>query len=314
MLKYKTKVLNSVPSSACINVPYDQERKTCEEYIKYTDSNIPSVYGLQVHSWSFKCVVGNCISLYIKAHTSQNSINAKTYITVEGTMIEKNIEVMLDDIKYSHVGCIYQNTEMPQEDIKICCHVIFQHVEPVRKPVEKAPFALNFKKVLGVCQDKNSDAEIHVDDNCIKIHRHYFAMISPVFNAMFNNDTKEKQTGIVEIKDMDYLTVVDSVNLCYGQPLEDKTTQEIINILIFGDKYFIKAIMSKAEEWLLDNLHPFNFCTILSYAWEGSNEKLKTACARYYRRHVDPIALTQEFGELDKEVLAGLIKNANAIS
>uniref|UniRef100_A0A7E4V3B8 BACK domain-containing protein n=1 Tax=Panagrellus redivivus TaxID=6233 RepID=A0A7E4V3B8_PANRE len=124
---------------------------------------------------------------------------------------------------------------------------------------------------------------------------------------MFTHDTEEKRTGIVKVTDLDFTTVKNAVDFCYGLSLTDKTTAELLNVHAFGDKYDIQVMVKKVSSWVLSNLNPFNFCLILNHAWVTSNDDLKTKCIQYYRDNVEQVALTPEFAELEKEVLRDLI-------
>uniref|UniRef100_A0A7E4V4Q6 BTB domain-containing protein n=1 Tax=Panagrellus redivivus TaxID=6233 RepID=A0A7E4V4Q6_PANRE len=225
------------------------------------------------------------------------------FVSVEGTTIERRFTKLLEHRRNITIGELYEHKDLPEHDIRVRCHLVIEDrrfIPPTLK--------LSLFDVMGDCQNVNSDAEFKVGYVSIPFHRGYFAMLSPVFYAMFNHETEEKRTGIVEIKDMDFTTVHNAVNFCYGHVLEDKTTFELLNVLAFGDKYDIRIITKNLLEWITMALNPFNFCLILNYACTTSNEKLIMTCSKYFLAHIDPIVLTPEFGLLRQDVMCELMQ------
>uniref|UniRef100_A0A7E4VNM2 BTB domain-containing protein n=1 Tax=Panagrellus redivivus TaxID=6233 RepID=A0A7E4VNM2_PANRE len=154
-----------------------------------------------------------------------------------------------------------------------------------------------------------SDAEIVVGNNRIKVHRYMLSLMSPVFQAYFQHDTQESQTGVINITDFEFQTVKNVIDFAYGRDIEEKPISEIIGMLQFADKYDIKTI-TKLENCLHTNLHPETFSTLAQHAWSFDNKELQTKCAQYYRDNVQVIALRHDFVELTPEVQNAVIRAA----
>uniref|UniRef100_A0A7E4WBQ6 BTB domain-containing protein n=1 Tax=Panagrellus redivivus TaxID=6233 RepID=A0A7E4WBQ6_PANRE len=90
--------------------------------------------------------------------------------------------------------------------------------------------------------DGSADFELVIGSDHVKVHKNFLALLSPVFNAMFSHDTAEVRTGKDVITDFDFETVKAAIDFCYGKGFLDFSTQTIIEMLRFADKYDIKAI------------------------------------------------------------------------
>uniref|UniRef100_A0A7E4W7B0 BTB domain-containing protein n=1 Tax=Panagrellus redivivus TaxID=6233 RepID=A0A7E4W7B0_PANRE len=136
--------------------------------------------------------------------------------------------------------------------------------------------------------EQSCDLKIVVGDLYIHAHKAFVSLISPVFAAMFTHNTKEAQTGAVNITDFDYGTVKTAINMLYGHPFEPHSIQEVIAVTRFAEKYMIKTAVERLETWLTGNITIDNFDAIVEYAWNHSSDKLKHLCANFYHQHAHP--------------------------
>uniref|UniRef100_A0A7E4V368 BTB domain-containing protein n=1 Tax=Panagrellus redivivus TaxID=6233 RepID=A0A7E4V368_PANRE len=306
---YQPKVAKSFSSTVCVNIPFVDGKFNRDDITEVRTAANASLFQVD---WRLRYKFdANGLGLYILPITSEKTLSVTLCVSIEDTSIEKNFtHIAVPNSSYDYIGHMFNNDESPQQDIKLRCHIVFQVV--TANTIAAGPLSLNVFEYFGDCQNKNTDAEIHVADKVIYIHRGYFCMISPVFHAMFNHDTEEKRTGIIRIKDMDFTTIQNAVNFCYGQPLKDATTSDVVNVQTFGDKYDIKMIAKVVGEWILAAVNPFNFCVIYNYAWASPNGTLKAKCEKYYFDNVAIIALTPEFCELEKKVQRTLIQSCRS--
>uniref|UniRef100_A0A7E4ZXJ9 BTB domain-containing protein n=1 Tax=Panagrellus redivivus TaxID=6233 RepID=A0A7E4ZXJ9_PANRE len=151
-----------------------------------------------------------------------------------------------------------------------------------------------------------------VGNDTVKMNKAILTNISPVFNAMFNHDTKEAKTGTVQIEDFNLKTIQKVKNFCLGSELDNFTFQEGIEVLKFADKYDIQGLQEYLEIFLSINITVDNFCDLVSYAWAYSRDGLKEKCAHYFSEHGDGVYLTAAFVELEPTVMASLVKAAFA--
>uniref|UniRef100_A0A7E4WAJ1 BTB domain-containing protein n=1 Tax=Panagrellus redivivus TaxID=6233 RepID=A0A7E4WAJ1_PANRE len=153
-----------------------------------------------------------------------------------------------------------------------------------------------------------SDSKIIIGPSEITIHRDFLSMISPVFKAMFGSDTKEAQTGIVEITDYTADTVNNALDYCYGRPFENKSAAEVTDMLRFYDKYDMQASIEKLEGWLESNISVNNFAPIAAYAWQYSQKSLQNACAQVFHIYSTDIICGSDFVNLEPDVIVAVIK------
>uniref|UniRef100_A0A7E4UUB5 BTB domain-containing protein n=1 Tax=Panagrellus redivivus TaxID=6233 RepID=A0A7E4UUB5_PANRE len=132
----------------------------------------------------------------------------------------------------------------------------------------------------------------------IKVHRHFLALISPVFNAMLTNDTKENRLGKSEIEDFDYDTVKLAIDFCYGRQV-DLPIEIAIGVLRFADKYDIKAVMAELQHIpFVDKITKDNFCKVVHYAFDMSLEALTLRCGEFFKQKQDSIINSRELEKL----------------
>uniref|UniRef100_A0A7E4WA47 BTB domain-containing protein n=1 Tax=Panagrellus redivivus TaxID=6233 RepID=A0A7E4WA47_PANRE len=151
--------------------------------------------------------------------------------------------------------------------------------------------------------DQNCDMKFVIGNGSISAHKAFMSLISPVFAAMFTHNTKEAQTGVINITDFDCSTVKAVIDLLYSRLFKPKSYKEVMEVLRFAEKYIINAAVDRLEKWLTHNVTPENFNAIVEYAWNHSSDKLKDVCARYYQQHVD-----FEFRQIDPVILGEMVK------
>uniref|UniRef100_A0A7E4V8G6 BTB domain-containing protein n=1 Tax=Panagrellus redivivus TaxID=6233 RepID=A0A7E4V8G6_PANRE len=156
--------------------------------------------------------------------------------------------------------------------------------------------------------DDSTDAKVVVGDEENKIHRGFLSIVSPVFKAMFDHNTKESKDGIVNIKDMDATVVKDSINVLYGHQVELKTIPQAIGILEFFEKYLIKGATERLESWISEKLNFADFVTVINYAWGHSSEKLQKRCREFFRNNLQ-FALSEGYRQLPIDTIMSLSMN-----
>uniref|UniRef100_A0A7E4VDU7 BTB domain-containing protein n=1 Tax=Panagrellus redivivus TaxID=6233 RepID=A0A7E4VDU7_PANRE len=100
--------------------------------------------------------------------------------------------------------------------------------EPVKVP--------NYNDMLLNAPHYPPDTDIVVGESTLKVHRHFLCMISSVFHAYFTHDSKEAQTGELQIDDFEFQTVKNVVDHCQGRDIPDLSLQEAFDLLRFADK------------------------------------------------------------------------------
>uniref|UniRef100_A0A7E4VRI9 BTB domain-containing protein n=1 Tax=Panagrellus redivivus TaxID=6233 RepID=A0A7E4VRI9_PANRE len=156
-----------------------------------------------------------------------------------------------------------------------------------------------------------NDAVFVVGENKeeITVNRAFLSLISPVFEAMFSNKTKEAATGRIDVIDFDYETVKDVLDICYGYTYKDKTTLETLDVLRFSDKYEIIGVFNKLNTHLGDSINEYNFFHIVKYAWMYELEQLKSKCRFFFKQNEDKIRKNTELDNVAPEAVQDMTSN-----
>uniref|UniRef100_A0A7E4VZ37 BTB domain-containing protein n=1 Tax=Panagrellus redivivus TaxID=6233 RepID=A0A7E4VZ37_PANRE len=167
------------------------------------------------------------------------------------------------------------------------------------------------KKLLSQCNsfdflihsmDFPTDARITVGNNSLNVHRHVLCMISPVFHAAFAYDTKEAKTSTIDIKEVDFATVKNVIDACYGREYNAKTFDDFMDMLKFADMYEIKPLIEKLEVFLADELKVDSFCVFADYAWNLDKTDLKLKLAEFFSENSSEIVNRLDFVNLDQNI------------
>lgn len=118
-----------------------------------------------------------------------------------------------------------------------------------------------------LCKDgKFTDVILRTGDRNFKAHKNVLAAQSPVFCAMFENNMAEKDSGIVEITDLDPETVSSMLDFMYIGTVGDLSPDNGMKLYSAADKYEIVSLKQKCSCVLKSNLSVSNICSFLTLA------------------------------------------------
>lgn len=102
--------------------------------------------------------------------------------------------------------------------------------------------------------DTFKDVQFAVGQQSIMAHKNYLASCSKVFHSMFVHDTKEKQDGVVEIKDFNADVFENFIKYLYTFEIEnmDGMAEEL---MLLADKYDIQCLKSQCENHLCQEMN-----------------------------------------------------------
>uniref|UniRef100_A0A7E4ZXD7 BTB domain-containing protein n=1 Tax=Panagrellus redivivus TaxID=6233 RepID=A0A7E4ZXD7_PANRE len=294
-----TEIINDVVALPVYEDPIDNMKS--EQFITVTERPIGTTTGL---NWTLRlykmptcCCIRVClwVSGPIRASATiswgYRSNGSKNFLSAQ---LPKGETAIAENIDTRDVG----------QNGFVKCEVEFT---PINTCV-KLPMA-NIHQFFNDATHCGSDIEIVVGDDRLKVHRSMLSLMSPVFQSYFEHDTKESQTGVIDITDFDFNTVQNVIDYAYGRDIEPKSITEITDMLRFADKYDIKTIL-KLENVLQSNLNLESFCNVAQFAWDLEKQELQTTCAQYFRKHSQHLTFSQDFVQLAPEVLKGIISAA----
>lgn len=120
---------------------------------------------------------------------------------------------------------------------------------------------------------------ITVDSNVIEAHKFVLAR-SPVFQAMFKNEMKEKKSGEVHVKNFNYQTMISVIRFMYTDKVEDLkfVANELLNA---ADYYDLPELKETCITWLQHNISIHNFVQALLTAERFAIRTLRDAALRF---------------------------------
>ena len=139
------------------------------------------------------------------------------------------------------------------------------------------------------------DTEIKVGDKTFRVHKVILASASEVFHKMFESDMQEKNSGIVEISDVDPAVMSDLLTYIYTGDAPNLKTL-VKELMIAADKYNLQDLICICMKQLETDLTSSNVAEILLLADKiiiGS--PLKTACINYVVSNYASVSQTKSW-------------------
>ena len=141
--------------------------------------------------------------------------------------------------------------------------------------------------------DVLTDAIIKCGGKEFKVHRVILASQSPVFQAMFEADMKEKHSGVTEVSDATPEAMTDLVTYLYtGTAPNVKTLAS--ELLEAAEKYQLPRLLAMCEKEL-GNIAEATVIGTLVLADLHSRECLKKVCLEFIRVHSAKVFQTSEW-------------------
>ncbi|XP_077975510.1 kelch repeat and BTB domain-containing protein 3-like [Styela clava] len=153
------------------------------------------------------------------------------------------------------------------------------------------------------CQgiEDESDFTIKVGEESFPVHRNILIAASEYFRAMLSHDTKERQEGFVDMKEVE----PDAVKLCIKFIYTGSTTvtmETVENLLPAAGIMQLSAISENCVEILKKNLRAENCISVLKLARTHSFTDLEVKALELFRENYN-FEEIGDFAELEKEDL-----------
>ncbi|GFU31835.1 TD and POZ domain-containing protein 5 [Trichonephila clavipes] len=129
------------------------------------------------------------------------------------------------------------------------------------------------------------DMKLKTKTKSFPVHKSILSARSPVFKAMFTHDMKEKNSGCVNIDDLDDDTIQRMLLYIYTAELQDLQWDSACNLYAAADKYEILSLKSECFSFLKDNLTQDNACNLLIFANKHLDENLNSLIQDYILNH-----------------------------
>ena len=135
---------------------------------------------------------------------------------------------------------------------------------------------------------------IRCNGESFQFNKTLLSMMSEIFKQMFYGNSKEAQSNCVEINDFNPKTIEAFGRVAFGDENiknEDLTT----DLLMFANKYFMKPLMEKCRNNLVQILNNDNLGEIIKVAYHIDDEELLKICAKYLLEHKKELNSTQHW-------------------
>uniref|UniRef100_A0A914Q479 BTB domain-containing protein n=1 Tax=Panagrolaimus davidi TaxID=227884 RepID=A0A914Q479_9BILA len=154
------------------------------------------------------------------------------------------------------------------------------------------------------------DFTIVVGKKRIKVHKHALIDASPVFTGMFNSGMKETLERKMIIKDFPFKIVDVAVKLLYNVNILRKfSTEDMLLLYKFAEKYEIKHIMDFVENYLIKKLSPANVVQFVHFSKEFHVTKLQHICIEFLVKCYKESTPIYAMESLNKEFVVSIFLN-----
>ncbi|XP_037898725.1 kelch-like protein diablo [Glossina fuscipes] len=150
---------------------------------------------------------------------------------------------------------------------------------------------------------ENCDFALEVEGETIYAHRLALAIASSYFAAMFQNDTKEKATGLVKFEDNDVTAVKTIVEYIYSGELL-LTEENVQSICTTSDYLQIEWVKSECVEFLKRNLNATNCLQLRTIADKPPFKELYECSHNYILENFVALIHKKEWLEQPFEVVS----------
>lgn len=135
-----------------------------------------------------------------------------------------------------------------------------------------------------------SDVTFIVENEEIRAHKLVLSTRNSVFSSMFECDKAEKKNGRVTIIDIEPEVFKLLLRFIYSGRISDVDTDNLLKLMVAGDKYSIKSLVSLCERRIADNyLDVNNVIDILVTADLVKADVLKKECMEFIFNNKDEV-------------------------
>ena len=137
-------------------------------------------------------------------------------------------------------------------------------------------------------------------------HKCVLSAASPFFQAMFSTELQEKESNLVELREIKSSTLTDVLRHIYtGETIIDSSNAK--DLVIAADYLIIPSLKRRAIIYLEGTLNAYNCLALESFASQYNCESLNKAAVSYKVENFVDVTKSEDFGLLDVEKVKELI-------
>lgn len=159
----------------------------------------------------------------------------------------------------------------------------------------------------------HSDVVLKIGDQDIKAHRAILAARSPVFKAMFEHDTLEKNNNEVVITDLTEESMTELLKFLYTGEVGDLNAQELLSLLVAADKYNLPKLKEQCSNSLCPLITNEIALNVMVLSNLHGDEELKSAAvqvvldnAMEVMRSPEWLTFLKEYPEIANDIILNL--------
>lgn len=168
-------------------------------------------------------------------------------------------------------------------------------MDDIEIPVPKCNALQNLGQMF--LNQKHTDIVIRVGNNSIGAHKAILASQSPVFGAMFDHETEEKQTNVIEIDDTQFEIIEEMLKFIYSGESSQLSVMAF-DLLAVAEKYHLDRLKAMAEREIASHLSPSNAIDALIIADMQSAHNLKESVTLFIMSIISELTSSDEWIKL----------------
>lgn len=146
-----------------------------------------------------------------------------------------------------------------------------------------------------------SDVTLNVKGKEFRGHKNILAAHSPVFAAMFEHETKERATGIVNIDDYNPDTFADFLHFMYSGSTLYLNSENVIDLYSVADKYQVSELTEACTRYMIKHISLETFCDVMALSQRYHDKELSEVATEYFLQNSIYIAKTDKWLTFMKE-------------
>ena len=156
------------------------------------------------------------------------------------------------------------------------------------------------------------DTIIRAEGTDFTAHRCVLTAASPYFRALFTTDLKEKESNLVELKEVKSVALSEVLHFMYtGEAKADSSNAH--DLIMLADYLMIPSLRSKVSKFLEGTISASNCLALESFALQFNCESLKEAAVSYKVENFVAVVNSDDFRSLDFDKVKALISRDDII-
>ncbi|XP_042904771.1 speckle-type POZ protein-like isoform X2 [Parasteatoda tepidariorum] len=147
---------------------------------------------------------------------------------------------------------------------------------------------------------KYSDVGLQAENVTLPAHKIFLSARSPVFSVMFDQDMVENRSDIVDITDIEVVTMKSFLEFIYTGNVIFQDGRSALKLLLAAEKYQVLSLKETCAEYLIPSLSVEDVCDVIVVADKVNQKKLKKGALDYIAKHITEISNSSEWLELLK--------------